>query len=117
MATRAQISGSLTLSQPSGAVGPSAVVPFSASQTYSYDDAHSFSGVQSNAAVDLGPITSVKMLAGYADSPIDLKLTSVNGTDQVVPIQGAFLLHCDGRPITGIKLNGTASGKLHFAGD
>lgn len=117
MSTRATISGSLGFTAPSGTSGPSVTFPFRVLETYSFDDCHVFSGAQSDAAVPLGPITNVKALVGYADSAIDLRVTSANGTDQVIPLQGLFVWTANGRPITAIKLNGTAAGKLFFAGD
>lgn len=117
MATRAKIQGAFTLSPPSATSGPSSTFPFSIQGVYSYDDCHAFAGAQSDAAVPLGPITRVKALAGYADQPIDLKLTSTNGATQIVPLQGMFLWQSDSRPITAIALNGTAVGKIFIAGD
>jgi hypothetical protein len=117
MATRVELNGGLTLSPPSGTGGASQTVPIRESATYSYDDKRPFAGAHAHTAVALGPMTSVKMLVAEADTPISLELTHADGTDQVVPVDGLLVLHCPNKPITGLKLNGTANGVLIFAGD
>jgi len=118
MAVRATLAGSFVLGSPAGlGSGPTDTLPIDEQAVYAYSESHSFAGTQTDAAVGLGPIASVKMLVGYADSPIQLKITHADGTDQVVPLDGIVALHCPSRPITALKLNGSASGRLMFAGD
>ncbi len=118
MAVRATLSGSVSIAPPSGSsTGTTTGRAISQCGTYAFDEKHTFHGAQADTVVGLGPITSVKMLVGYAASPIDLKITSLNGTDAIVPLDGHFAIHCPNRPITAMKLNGTADGELLFAGD
>lgn len=108
---------SLSLAPSTGSAGASQVFSERQVGTYAYDDKRPFAGSHSDVVVSLAPMTSVKLLVARADTPIDIKITHAGGTDQVVPVDGELTLHCPNRPITGIKLNGNATGVLILAGD
>ncbi len=121
MAVAAEVSVAIVLQSPSGFSPEEGELFVHVNQveggTYAYHDRHPFSLSGSEQTVDLGPITNVRLLYASAVSPVTLKLTHADGTDQTLPVEGVLAWQSASKPITGIKLTGTGSGVLAFAGD
>ena len=119
MAAAAEINVTVLLQPPSGATPEDGSQSFSARKggTYTYHDRRPFRLTGAEQAVSLAPITNVKLLYGKADAPIQLKVTTADGTDQIIPVEGVFAWQSDSKPITALKIDGTGSGVLAFAGD
>lgn len=109
-----QLSGSYTLTPPN--------YPPSAQQTIG-SPIQETNYVQRWAAVDMDltsdAATSIPLPAGASQihflyvkvqggSPIDLQITSADGTSQVVPVDSLAILYFNNRPVTDIKAVRTA---------
>lgn len=119
MAAAAEINVTVLLQPPSGANPEDGTQSFAARKggTYTYHDRRPFKVAGVEQSVDLAPLASVKLLYGKADAPVQLKVTTADGADQIIPVEGVFAWQSDTKPITALKLDGTGTGVLAFAGD
>ncbi len=119
MSVRADVFGSLGASPPSGQPLDTPLSTLAVRKTYypAFQQGGSFSTSAGDNDVSLGPITSVKSLLFRADTPCKLKLTSADGTAQIIPLDELVQIHCPNRPITAITINGAAAGSFTITGD
>ena len=118
-AVRAELVSTLTLTPTTGQIGDDGTQNFTNRKggTYAYHDRHAFNLVGPDEVVDLGPIVNVKVLYARADTAVKIKITTADGTDQILPVEGVLSWQSNTKPITAIKLSGTGAGVLAFAGD
>lgn len=119
MSVRADVFGSLGASPPSGQPLDTPMSSLAVRKTYypAFQVGGSFQTASGDNDVSLGPIASVKSLLFRADTPCKLKLTSADGTSQIVPLDELVMLHCPNRPVTAIVINGAATGSFTITGD
>lgn len=109
----------LVATPPTGGSGAdgSSTFAFQGGGTFAHFDSSPFKATGGDTAIALGPIAKVKVLYAKADSPCLLKLTHADGADEVVPLDKVVYIESPSKPITGIKVNGTATGVIAIAGD
>ncbi len=118
VSVRAAVTGALTIGPPTGSIGPATLaLPFGPSAVCAFDLVRNFAGAHSDGAGAFGPLTSIKYLVAQSDVPIQLNITTIDGTDQIVQVQELLVIVCSAKPITAIKINGTANGAIYAAGD
>ena len=81
---------------------------------------HSHQVINAQADVDtvlsLGDLTSVKLcLIQKQSGSIIFKITTADGTDQVVPVGKLFLWENESKPITAVKYTGTGEFEVFLA--